>query len=199
MCILPLGENGLEKYRLSKKWEQFKIVLLFMDHRVYYVFETKRVTGKWRTPVLPGLAQSRPLVTSWLIVSTRAKQCEFSPYRTPVPSATEFTSVVDSGMQSHSGTQMYSFRPGRGPIAMLISFGWIRSCCVALVSRRSWSGNLCWRTDKASAKCKPSPAYLNERSPEGVQSAPANTTSVGAARAPLLALRGLRLVSHTVG
>ena len=34
MCILPLGENGLEKYRLSKKWEQFKIVLLFMDHPV---------------------------------------------------------------------------------------------------------------------------------------------------------------------
>ena len=28
MCILPLGENGLEKYRLPKKWEQFKIVLL---------------------------------------------------------------------------------------------------------------------------------------------------------------------------
>ena len=34
MCTLPLGENGLEKYRLSKKWEQFKIVLLFMDHPV---------------------------------------------------------------------------------------------------------------------------------------------------------------------
>ena len=36
MCILPLGENGLEKYRLSKKWEQFKIVLLFMDHPVLF-------------------------------------------------------------------------------------------------------------------------------------------------------------------
>ena len=35
MCILHLGENGLEKYRLAKKWEQFKIVLLFMDHPVY--------------------------------------------------------------------------------------------------------------------------------------------------------------------
>ena len=34
MCILPLGENGLEKYHLTKKWEQFKIVLLFMDHPV---------------------------------------------------------------------------------------------------------------------------------------------------------------------
>ena len=34
MCILRLGENGLEKYRLAKKWEQFKIVLLFMDHPV---------------------------------------------------------------------------------------------------------------------------------------------------------------------
>ena len=34
MCIFPLGENGLEKYRLSKKWEQFEIVLLFMDHPV---------------------------------------------------------------------------------------------------------------------------------------------------------------------
>ena len=34
MCILHLGENGLEKYRLAKKWEQFKIVLLFMDHPV---------------------------------------------------------------------------------------------------------------------------------------------------------------------
>ena len=35
MCILRLGENGLKKYRLAKKWEQFKIVLLFMDHPVY--------------------------------------------------------------------------------------------------------------------------------------------------------------------
>ena len=35
VCILHLGENGLEKYRLAKKWEQFKIVLLFMDHPVY--------------------------------------------------------------------------------------------------------------------------------------------------------------------
>ena len=34
MCIVPLGENGLEKYRLSRKWDQFKIVLLFMDHPV---------------------------------------------------------------------------------------------------------------------------------------------------------------------
>ena len=34
MCILRLGENGLEKYRLAKTWEQFKIVLLFMDHPV---------------------------------------------------------------------------------------------------------------------------------------------------------------------
>ena len=34
MCILPLGENGLKKYRQSRKWEQFKIVLLFMDHPV---------------------------------------------------------------------------------------------------------------------------------------------------------------------
>ena len=34
MCILRLGENGLKKYRLAKKWEQFKIVLLFMDHPV---------------------------------------------------------------------------------------------------------------------------------------------------------------------
>ena len=38
MCILLLGENGLEKYRLSKKWEQFKIVLLFMNHPVYIWF-----------------------------------------------------------------------------------------------------------------------------------------------------------------
>ena len=35
MCILPLSENGLEKYRLFKKWEQFKILLLFMDHPVF--------------------------------------------------------------------------------------------------------------------------------------------------------------------
>ena len=34
VCILHLGENGLEEYRLAKKWEQFKIVLLFMDHPV---------------------------------------------------------------------------------------------------------------------------------------------------------------------
>ena len=34
MCILHLGENGLEKYCLVEKWEQFKIVLLFMDHPV---------------------------------------------------------------------------------------------------------------------------------------------------------------------
>ena len=38
MCIIPLGENGLEKYRLSKKWEQFKIVLLFMDHPVQTIY-----------------------------------------------------------------------------------------------------------------------------------------------------------------
>ena len=25
MCMLPLGENGLEKYRLANIWEQFKI------------------------------------------------------------------------------------------------------------------------------------------------------------------------------
>ena len=35
MCIFRLGENGLIKYRLAKKWEQFKIVLLFMDHPVF--------------------------------------------------------------------------------------------------------------------------------------------------------------------
>ena len=34
MCIPHLGENGLEKYRLANKWEQFEIVLLFMDHPV---------------------------------------------------------------------------------------------------------------------------------------------------------------------
>ena len=34
MCILHLGENGLDKYRLAKKLEYFKIVLLFMDHPV---------------------------------------------------------------------------------------------------------------------------------------------------------------------
>ena len=32
--LLHLGENGLGKYRLAKKWEQFKIVLLFMDNPV---------------------------------------------------------------------------------------------------------------------------------------------------------------------
>ena len=36
VCILRLIENGLEKYRLAKKWEQFKIVL-FMDHPVFDV------------------------------------------------------------------------------------------------------------------------------------------------------------------
>ena len=41
MCILPLGENGLEKYRL--KWEQFKIVILFMDHPVYVIGLAQRV------------------------------------------------------------------------------------------------------------------------------------------------------------
>ena len=41
VCILHLGENGLEKYRLAKKWEQFKIVLLFMDHPV--VFNSRSV------------------------------------------------------------------------------------------------------------------------------------------------------------
>ena len=34
MCILQLCENGLENYRLAKKWELFKIVLLYMDHPV---------------------------------------------------------------------------------------------------------------------------------------------------------------------
>ena len=34
MCILHLGKNELEKYRLAEKWEQFKIVILFMDHPV---------------------------------------------------------------------------------------------------------------------------------------------------------------------
>ena len=29
MCALRWGQNGLEKYRLAKQWEQFKIVLLF--------------------------------------------------------------------------------------------------------------------------------------------------------------------------
>ena len=38
VCILHLGDSGLEKYRLAKKWEQFKIVLLFMDHPVCMVF-----------------------------------------------------------------------------------------------------------------------------------------------------------------
>ena len=37
VCLLHLGENGFEKYRLAKKWEQFKIVLLFMDHPVLVV------------------------------------------------------------------------------------------------------------------------------------------------------------------
>ena len=30
-----MGENGLEKYRMAKKGEQFKIVLLFMDYPVH--------------------------------------------------------------------------------------------------------------------------------------------------------------------
>ena len=34
MCVLQLCENGLENYRLAKKWEWFKIVLLYMDHPV---------------------------------------------------------------------------------------------------------------------------------------------------------------------
>ena len=38
VCILHLGKNGLEKYHLAKKWEQFKIVLLFMDHPVCDIF-----------------------------------------------------------------------------------------------------------------------------------------------------------------
>ena len=42
VCILHLGENGLKKYRLAKKWEQFKIVLLFMDHPVYQTLLEKR-------------------------------------------------------------------------------------------------------------------------------------------------------------
>ena len=29
MCVLQLRENGLENYRLAKKWEWFKIVLLY--------------------------------------------------------------------------------------------------------------------------------------------------------------------------
>ena len=33
--MLHLGENGLEKYRLAKKWEQFKIFILVMDHPVF--------------------------------------------------------------------------------------------------------------------------------------------------------------------
>ena len=36
--LLRLGENGLKKYRLAKKWEQFKSVLLFMDHPVVVTF-----------------------------------------------------------------------------------------------------------------------------------------------------------------
>ena len=47
MCILPLGENGLEKYRLSKKWEQFKIVLLFMDHPVW-TFQQPETESNWK-------------------------------------------------------------------------------------------------------------------------------------------------------
>ena len=39
-------KNGLEKYRLAKKWEQFKIVLLFMDHPVCYVFFENFGLGK---------------------------------------------------------------------------------------------------------------------------------------------------------
>ena len=49
MCILHLGENGLEKYRLVKNWEQFKIVILFMDHPVLLrgdrIGEDRRING----------------------------------------------------------------------------------------------------------------------------------------------------------
>ena len=57
MCILHLGENGLEKYSLAKKWEQFKIVLLFMDHPVYRCVGTglvevslNRIVGSMHLP-----------------------------------------------------------------------------------------------------------------------------------------------------
>ena len=33
-CILRLGENGMKKHRLAKKWEPLKIVNLLMDHPV---------------------------------------------------------------------------------------------------------------------------------------------------------------------
>ena len=45
MCILHLGKNGLDKYRLAKKWEQFKIVLLFMDHPVHKLCEQQQAAG----------------------------------------------------------------------------------------------------------------------------------------------------------
>ena len=38
----------MEKYRLAKKWEQFKIVLLFMDHPVgMYLFCCVRIGLDW--------------------------------------------------------------------------------------------------------------------------------------------------------
>ena len=45
--MLRLGENGLKIYRLAMKWEQFKIVLLFMDHPVIY--KKKKLTGRSST------------------------------------------------------------------------------------------------------------------------------------------------------
>ena len=43
MCILRLVENGLKKYRLATKWEQFKIVLLFMDHPVVFCYSVRKL------------------------------------------------------------------------------------------------------------------------------------------------------------
>ena len=45
VCILHLGENGLEENRLTKKWEQFKIVLLFMDHPVGSAIPRENMTS----------------------------------------------------------------------------------------------------------------------------------------------------------
>ena len=55
MCILHLGENGLEKYRPAKRWEQFKIVLLFMDHPVSDTATSGFILGWYDKPLYSSL------------------------------------------------------------------------------------------------------------------------------------------------
>ena len=75
MCILLLGENGLEKYRLSKNWERFKIVLLFMDHPVYWVPPGPTQEMELMGPGGEGPSRSTPVSPAMPGVMKRGVSC----------------------------------------------------------------------------------------------------------------------------